>query len=62
MDIAGDAVMETETDFFGDFEFKGLSKGTDYTLKAAFDGYFPEEMTVRTNSSKNIGVITLRAK
>lgn len=62
MDNAGDVVMETETDFFGDFEFKGLSKGNDYALKAMFEGYFPEEMTIRTNGSKNVGIITLRAK
>jgi len=62
MNDAGEAVMETETDFFGDFEFKALSKGVDYTLKAVFKGYFPEEMTVRTNSSKNVGIISLRAK
>lgn len=61
-DNTGDTVMETETDFFGDFEFKGLSKGVDYTLKAAFEGYYPQEMTVRTNSSKNVGIITLSAK
>lgn len=61
-DGAGNAVMETETDFFGEFEFKGLSKGIDYVLKAAFDGYFPQEMTVRTNSSQNVGTISLKAK
>ena len=59
---AGDVVMETETDFLGDFEFRGLQKGVDYTLKAAFEGYFPEEMTVRTNASKNVGIITLKAR
>ncbi len=61
-DDAGNTVLKTETDFFGDFEFKGLAKGIDYTLTAVFEGYFQEEMTVRTNSSKNVGIIKLRAK
>jgi Fe-S-cluster-containing dehydrogenase component len=61
-DSDGKVVMETETDFMGDFEFKGLTKGVDYTLKAAYEGYYAEEMTVRTNASKNVGLITLRAK
>lgn len=62
VDPTGAAVRETKTDFFGDFEFKNLSRGVDYVLKASFEGYFPQEMTVRTNSSKNMGIITLRAK
>ena len=55
LDNAGNTVMEAETDFFGDFEFKGLTKGMDYTLTAAFGGYFTHEMTVRANSSQNVG-------
>lgn len=61
-DADGKVVAETETDFMGDFQFKGLARGIDYTLKAAYDGYYAEEMTVRTNASKNVGLIALRAK
>jgi hypothetical protein len=61
-DADGKVVAETETDFMGDFQFKGLAQSVDYTLKAAFDGYYAEEMTVRTNASKDVGLITLRAK
>lgn len=53
---------EAATDFFGDFEFKGLESNVDYTLKAEYDGYYPVEMTVRTNSAKNIGEIVLQPK
>jgi Fe-S-cluster-containing dehydrogenase component len=51
--------MTAETDFFGDFEFKGLGKNKDYVLKAEYEGYSPAEMKVRTNSSKNLGEIVL---
>jgi hypothetical protein len=61
-DADGKMVAETETDFMGDFQFKGLANGVDYTLKATYEGYYAEEMTVRTNASKNVGLITLRAK
>ncbi len=53
------SVMETTTDFFGDFEFKGLGKNREYILKAEVAGYKPAEIAVRTNASKNIGEIVL---
>lgn len=53
---------ETTTDFFGDFEFKGLEYNVDYTLKAEYEGYFAMEMTVRTNSAKNVGEVVLQPK
>jgi Fe-S-cluster-containing dehydrogenase component len=62
LDADGKVVAETETDFMGDFQFKGLAKGIDYTLKAAYEGYYAAEMTVRTNASKNLGLIALTAK
>lgn len=55
-----ETVMETTTDFFGDFEFKGLEKNQEYVLKAEYNGYAPVEITVRTNVSKNLNVITLQ--
>lgn len=57
-----DKIRETETDFFGDFEFKGLARDTDYTIKAEFEGYFSKELTVRTNTSQNVGELLLEAK
>lgn len=53
---------EASTDFFGDFQFKGLESNVDYTLKAEYDGYYPVEMTVRTNAAKNVGEIVLQPK
>jgi len=61
-DADGKVVAETETDFMGDFQFKGLAKGVDYTLKASYEGCYAEEMTVRTNASKNVGLIALKTK
>jgi Fe-S-cluster-containing dehydrogenase component len=54
-------IMETETDFFGDFEFKGLSRNTEYTIKAEYEGYFSKELTVRTYASQNLGELILEA-
>lgn len=62
LDTDGKVVMETETDFMGDFEFKGLAKSVDYTLQASFEGCYDEVMTVRTNASKDVGLISLRTK
>jgi Fe-S-cluster-containing dehydrogenase component len=59
---SGEMVKETETDFLGDFEFKGLSRDTDYIVKAEYQGYFSKELPVRTNSSKNLGELVLQAK
>jgi len=61
-DPGGSLVAETETDFLGDFQFKGLARGVDYTLKATHLACYAEEMTVRTNASKNVGLIKLRTK
>ena len=52
-------VMETTTDFFGDFEFKYLVKGNTYTIKAEVPGYLPKEITLVLDEAKNLDVITL---
>lgn len=51
--------METETDFFGDFEFKYLEKDATYTIKAEVEGYQAAEVKVTLDEAKNLGVITL---
>jgi Fe-S-cluster-containing dehydrogenase component len=55
-------VMETETDCFGDFEFKGLARNMEYMIKAEYEGYLPVEITVRTFASRNVGEILLPVK
>lgn len=55
-------IAETETDFLGDFEFKGLEQNKEYIVKAEYEGYYPKEVTVKTNASKNLGVILLEVK
>ena len=52
-------VYETETDFFGDFEFKYLKKGATYTVKAEYPGYAAKEVTVVLDAAKNLGEIVL---
>ena len=53
-------VLVTETDFMGDFQFKGLARDTDYILRAEYNGYIAKEVAVRTNESKNVGELMLR--
>jgi Fe-S-cluster-containing dehydrogenase component len=52
--------VETRTDFLGDFEFKGLEKFAEYTLKIEAEGYKTEEISIRTNASKNLKEIYLQ--
>jgi Fe-S-cluster-containing dehydrogenase component len=54
------AVQTTETDFLGDFEFNDLDQNRAYTLKVEYAGYKATELSVRTNASRNVGVITLQ--
>ncbi len=54
--------MTTKTDFFGDFEFKNVTKNQVYTIRVEKEGYLPAEMIVRTYASRNIGEIVLQAK
>jgi NAD-dependent dihydropyrimidine dehydrogenase PreA subunit len=55
-------VFVTETDFLGDFQFKGLARDTDYLLRAERDGYIAREFSVRTSTSQNIGEVVLIAR
>jgi hypothetical protein len=52
----------TGTDFLGDFEFKGLAVGGEYTLRAEYQGYLPKEVTVKTDASVNLGELVLTAR
>ena len=55
-------VSETVTDALGDFQFKRLHSGANYTLKVELPGYSPAELDVRVSASQNIGAITLQKK
>ena len=50
-----------ETDFLGDFEFKGLVVGGEYTLRAEYQGYLAREVIVKTDASVNVGELLLTA-
>jgi Fe-S-cluster-containing dehydrogenase component len=55
-------VVATETDFLGDFEFKGLAANSEYLLRIEHEGYVAKEVTVRTDVSVNLGELVLAAK
>jgi len=55
-------ILAVETDFFGDFEFKGLPKDAEYLLRAEYEGYLAKEVTVRTDASRNVGELVLTAR
>lgn len=61
-DQAGKVLMETKTDFFGDFEFKDLAKNANYVIKVDYAGYCAKEVAVRAYASLNIGEIVLESK
>jgi Fe-S-cluster-containing hydrogenase component 2 len=54
-------IMTVETDFLGDFDFKGLAAGGEYTLRAEWQGYAAKEIAVRTDASVNVGEVVLAA-
>lgn len=49
----------TETDFFGDFEFKYLKKDGEYTVKTEYPGYAAYEASIKVDRARNLGEITL---
>ncbi|MCD7852835.1 MAG: hypothetical protein LUG15_02480 [Oscillospiraceae bacterium] len=51
--------QETETDFFGDFEFKYLKQGRTFTVTAEYPGYKAKSVTVMVDEAKNLGEIVL---
>jgi hypothetical protein len=55
-------ILATETDFLGDFEFKGLVRDAEYLLRAERQGYLAKEVTVKTDASINLGELVLTAK
>jgi len=54
--------VTTQTDFLGDFEFKGLVAGAEYTLRAECEGYLAKEVLVQTDNSVNLGELVLAIK
>jgi Fe-S-cluster-containing dehydrogenase component len=59
---AGQSLAATQTDFLGDFEFKGLDTGGEYVLRAEYPGYLAIELAVRTDASVNVGELVLAAR
>ena len=59
---AGAKSAVTTTDFLGDFEFKNLAAGAEYTLLAECEGYKAKQIAVRVDASLNVGEIVLDPK
>lgn len=55
----GERTRTTGVDLFGDFEFEGLEKNTEYRIVVAKDGYAPREITFTTRTDVNLGEIVL---
>lgn len=62
--VKDDAAVQqkTQTDFFGDFEFKNLAVNKNYVIKAEYEGYYAKEVTVRTYASLNVGELVLELR
>ncbi|MBN1628413.1 MAG: carboxypeptidase regulatory-like domain-containing protein [Thermoleophilia bacterium] len=55
----GDLTLETRTDSYGDFEFDGLEKNTDYRVGVELDGYASMVIEVYTQTDVDLGEIVL---
>jgi Fe-S-cluster-containing dehydrogenase component len=51
--------LTTRTDFFGDFEFKGLEADKAFQVTLELDGYKSQTIDVKTDTDKNIGEVLL---
>jgi Fe-S-cluster-containing dehydrogenase component len=51
--------LTTTTDFFGDFEFKGLEADKSFKITVEMDGYKTQTIDIKTDTDKNIGEILL---
>ena len=51
--------LTTTTDFFGDFEFKGLEADKAFKITVEYDGYKAQTINVKTDTDKNIGEVLL---
>lgn len=55
----GGRTRTTRSDLFGDFEFEGLEKNTDYRIVFSRDGYAPREITFTTRTDVSLGEVVL---
>ena len=55
----GGQTRTTTSDLFGDFEFEGLKKNTEYRIVVSKDGYVPREVVFSTRTDVNLGEILL---
>jgi NAD-dependent dihydropyrimidine dehydrogenase PreA subunit len=50
-------IQETVTDFLGDFQFKGLKKGGEYIVTAAFPGYKTHEQKLTVDKASDLRIV-----
>ncbi len=58
----GNVEMATETDIFGDFEFEGLDKNTEYRIVVSAEGYQELTQSFATYRDVNLGELVLEPK
>ena len=58
--LKGDKIEKiTETDFFGDFEFKCLPANKAFTITIDAKGYKSQTINIKTDKDYNLGEIVL---
>ena len=58
--VATGETRETATDFFGDFEFKFLTKGAEYEIACSYEGYKPQVARIVLDQAKDLGQVVLK--
>lgn len=53
-------ICKTETDFMGDFQFKGLKEGGRYTMTVSYPGYESAAVEITADKARDMGVIVLK--
>ena len=53
-------VLETKTNFLGDFEFKYLKPGRTYQITTEYPGYAPQTIEITLDEAKDLGTIVLK--
>jgi Fe-S-cluster-containing dehydrogenase component len=56
---AAGELLETSSNFMGDFQFKHLEPDAEYTLSVSYPGYKTFETKVSTGDAQDVGLVTL---
>ena len=59
LERSGSQTVESTTDFLGDFQFTGLDKDAEYSIRVSYPGYAVYEQKVAASRALNLGTIIL---